>query len=188
MVVQFQGETGAGEGVTNEFYSAVAGELQRAGVNQDVPMWADPQAGRREIDEDEHLMAVGGLFPQPLLPASDANDAVVERFRFLGRIMAQVRFCFVTPTAALLAECLIIARKTHRFSVCCVCQAILDEKNVPLPLAPEFFALLKDRNAYVEPAQIFALIEGRGQTVQVLHELWAKAKFVLLLICREAGA
>ena len=102
--------------------------------------------------------------------------------------MAQVRFCFVTPTAALLAECLIIARKTHRFSVCCVCQAILDEKNVPLPLAPEFFALLKDRNAHVEPAQIFALIEGRGQTVQVLHELWAKAKFVLLLICREAGA
>jgi len=120
LVVQFVGDTGAGEGVTHEFYGAVGAELQKISQNKTVPMWADPMKATRAADSQmTDLIRPLGLFPQPLLPsranrkAVETNQKVIDRFRFLGRLMGQ---------------------------------ALLDEKTVPLPLAVELFELLKEES------------------------------------------
>ena len=152
LVVQFTGETGAGDGVTVDFYASVAAELQRRSTNTDCPMWADRiDHGDTENRESSHLMQSRGLFPQPLLPlggkqdvdekhevlgaALKRNERVVRRFRFLGRLMAK---------------------------------AFLDGKHVPLPLALAFFVLVKNRvgsasssaNTQLLPMTALGLIEG----------------------------
>lgn len=153
LVVQFTGETGAGDGVTVDFYASVAAELQRRSTNEECPMWADRiDHGDTENQESSHLMQSRGLFPQPLLPlggersvekddkilarAVQRNESVTRRFRFLGRLMAK---------------------------------AFLDGKHVPLPLALAFFVLVKNRvgrsacssaNTQLLPMTALGLIEG----------------------------
>ena len=150
VVVQFVGETGAGEGVTNDFYNAVARELQKIRVNTEIPMWCDPSnrhisASFFEEEQDKkELMRPFGLFPRPLFHVEEGkkeeeerkksegvikNEMVLKRFRLLGRLMGQVRRKKERKKE----------RKNNFFFV----QVFLDDKNLPLPLAKEFFDLLK---------------------------------------------
>lgn len=143
LIVQFAGDTATGEGVTHEFYGAVAAELQKVETNRVCPMWADPSSTAKSSDHPDLIRPLG-LFPHPLYPArnnkraSELNQLVIDRFRFLGRLMGQ---------------------------------AFLDEKTVPIPLANEFFELLKEedksqcsplkkRRSVVSVSRIVRLIES----------------------------
>jgi len=95
--VQFEGESGFGSGVTQNFYSAVANQLLKAGVHSALPVWLADTAG---VDADGFITHSGALFPRPLprtAPAAEAA-AICERFRFLGRLMAKAcRDSFIVP-------------------------------------------------------------------------------------------
>ena len=81
-------KSGFGSGVTQNFYSAVANELLKAGVHSALPVWLAETAG---ADADGFIAHSGALFPRPLPPAAPAEQvaAVCARFRFLGRLMAK---------------------------------------------------------------------------------------------------
>jgi len=97
--VQFEGEDGFGKGVTQNFYAAVAIELQSRAENAKVPLFVADESGT------EGYIHVGstkgaGLFPQPLGPGTDpAKKAeVCERYRFVGRLLAKAcRDGFIVP-------------------------------------------------------------------------------------------
>ena len=96
--IQFEGESGFGSGVTQNFYSATANELLKVGVNQALPVWiCDLPAGQHA---DSTIVHHGELFPLPLtarMPAA-RQAQVCERFRFLGRLMAKAcRDSFIVP-------------------------------------------------------------------------------------------
>ena len=62
--IQFEGESGFGSGVTQNFYSATANELLKVGVNQALPVWiCDLPAGQHA---DSTIVHHGELFPLPL--------------------------------------------------------------------------------------------------------------------------
>ena len=100
--IQFEGESGFGSGVTQNFYSATANEMLKTGVNSALPVWicdASTTAGTAG-SADGVIAHSGELFPLPLPPsASPARVAAVcERFRFLGRLMAKAcRDSFIVP-------------------------------------------------------------------------------------------
>ena len=84
------------------FYSAVANELLKVGVNAALPIWMAEGAG---ADPDGFVSHPGTLFPRPLPPAAPAAQvsAVSARFRFLGSLMAKAsRDNFIVP------DCIII--------------------------------------------------------------------------------
>ena len=79
------------------FYSAVANELLKVGVNAALPIWMAEGAG---ADPDGFVSHPGTLFPRPLPPAAPAAQvsAVSARFRFLGSLMAKAsRDNFIVP-------------------------------------------------------------------------------------------
>ena len=90
--VQFIGENGFGDGVTQGFFSGLAKILQTRSVNKQVQMWA--------VDTNENegmLVNKYGLMPKPLPPKSTDDtkmakmrSQVLERFKFLGRLMGKV--------------------------------------------------------------------------------------------------
>eukprot|EP00966_Prymnesium_polylepis_P002086 47636-Prymnesium_polylepis.1 len=95
--IQFEGESGFGSGVTQNFYSAVANELLKVSVNAELPLWMAETAG---IEADGFIAHPGALFPRPLPPGAPAEHvaAVCGRFRFLGRLMAKAcRDSFIVP-------------------------------------------------------------------------------------------
>jgi len=95
--IQFEGESGFGTGVTQNFYSAVANELLKAREHDALPIWLAESAG---ADADGFINHGGALFPRPLPPSMPQEhvDAVLERFRFLGRLMAKAcRDSFIVP-------------------------------------------------------------------------------------------
>lgn len=49
LVVQFLDETGAGEGVTVDFYSSVSERLQLVDENQQIPLWANPAGSDKPV-------------------------------------------------------------------------------------------------------------------------------------------
>ena len=89
--VQFIGENGFGDGVTQGFFSGLAKILQTRSVNKQVQMWA--------VDTNENegmLVNKYGLMPKPLPPKSTDDtkmakmrSQVLERFKFLGRLMGK---------------------------------------------------------------------------------------------------
>jgi len=93
--VQFEGESGFGSGVTQNFYSSVANELLKVGVHCAMPLWLAESGG---ADADGFIVHSGALFPRPLPPGDESTAAVCERFRFLGRLMAKAcRDNFIVP-------------------------------------------------------------------------------------------
>jgi len=95
--VQFEGESGFGSGVTQNFYSSVADELLKAAGHAALPLWiVEGSSGT----DDEYVRHSGALFPLPL-PATAPParvTAVCARFRFLGRLMAAAcRDGFIVP-------------------------------------------------------------------------------------------
>ncbi|KAL1525929.1 hypothetical protein AB1Y20_020755 [Prymnesium parvum] len=95
--IQFEGESGFGSGVTQNFYSAVANELLKVSVNMELPIWMAETAG---IEADGFISHPGSLFPCPLPPGSSQAhvDSVCARFRFLGQLMAKsCRDSFIVP-------------------------------------------------------------------------------------------
>jgi len=95
--IQFEGESGFGSGVTQNFYSAVANEMLKVGVNTALPVWMAETAG---IAADGVISHPGALFPRPLPPGASADHvkAVCFRFRFLGTLMAKAcRDSFIVP-------------------------------------------------------------------------------------------
>mmetsp|Transcript_17719 Transcript_17719/g.35731 ORF Transcript_17719/g.35731 Transcript_17719/m.35731 type:complete len:776 (-) Transcript_17719:348-2675(-) len=104
--VQFEGESGFGTGVTQNFYSSVADELLKASVHAALPLWVtnsragSPAAGDDDEAVSGHISHAGELFPRPLPPGMPAEQiaAVCSRFRFLGRLMASAcRDGFIVP-------------------------------------------------------------------------------------------
>lgn len=69
--IEFYGEVGTGLGPTLEFYSLTA----QAFLDDSMAMWANSR--------------VNGLFPRPYSRDSSAIEAVLERFRLLGRLSAR---------------------------------------------------------------------------------------------------
>lgn len=96
--IQFEGESGFGSGVTQNFYSATANELLKVGVNRSLPVWiCEMPAGQHS---DGVIVHSGALFPLPLPPDAPPGRVaqVRERFRFLGRLMATAcRDSFIVP-------------------------------------------------------------------------------------------
>jgi len=97
--VQFEGESGFGSGVTQNFYSAVANELLKSKHQKKTPLWMAEVAG---ADPDGFISHPGSLFPRPLPPGDETppatRAAVLARFRFLGRLMAKAcRDDFIVP-------------------------------------------------------------------------------------------
>ena len=88
--VQFIGENGFGDGVTQGFFLGWQ-NLQTRSVNKQVQMWA--------VDTNENegmLVNKYGLMPKPLPPKSTDDtkmakmrSQVLERFKFLGRLMGK---------------------------------------------------------------------------------------------------
>ena len=94
--IQFDGESGFGSGVTQNFYSATANEIVKAGTNRALPIWICELGSH----PDGVISHSGALFPLPLPPSAPAERvaAVCERFRFLGRLMAKAcRDSFIVP-------------------------------------------------------------------------------------------
>ena len=95
--VQFDGESGFGSGVTQNFYSAAANELLKVRLNAALPVWMAEGSG---ADPDGFISHPGTLFPRPLPPGAPAEQvaAVCARFRFLGNLMAKAcRDDFIVP-------------------------------------------------------------------------------------------
>lgn len=93
--VQFEGESGFGSGVTQNFYSAVANELLKARHHRALPLWMADAAG---ADPDGFITHPGYLFARPLAASDSTFEAVLSRFRFLGRLMAKAcRDDFIVP-------------------------------------------------------------------------------------------
>ncbi|KAH9249378.1 hypothetical protein BASA81_012909 [Batrachochytrium salamandrivorans] len=140
LIVQFVGENVSGEGVTNEFYGAVGAELSRAEQQLQVPMWASCPP----FLGGEYLNPALGLFPQPLLANPTATGGGLEQNQ---RVVERFRFL-----GRLFA------------------QAFLDEKQIPIPIAVEFFELLKRESPNVK--QVLHCIEGEeGGNVCALYDL-----------------
>ena len=133
--VQFLGENGFGDGVTQGFYSEIAKTLQKRAINKATPMWAV------DTNEDDGTLSNKyGLIPKPFPQFQSAlngrreNDvsasvedlrlAVLKRFKFLGCVMAK---------------------------------ALLDSCIVPLPLTTEFFALVRGDKL---PPNAIKIVEG----------------------------
>ena len=99
--IQFEGESGFGTGVTQNFYSAVANAMLTARGHAELPLWlADSTGGGGGggggVDgpvDDGFINHGGALFPRPLPPCAPRAHvlAVCERFRFLGRLTAKAR-------------------------------------------------------------------------------------------------
>jgi len=250
LVVQFLDETGAGDGVTLDFYSSVAERLQLLEVNRELPMWldrssrmpsrnselnqgdstADGENAQSQVDEantnasssdhtemvggdadeskydeeeDLHIVSKGGLFPQPLLPLGSVHSNVsahggLERnsenlltvHTRLGKSldadsapknvqldeMAEGKEDSVLEKSrpnrpSHREECLRAARQRNnrvvnrfRFLGRLMAKALLDGMTVPIPLSPEFFMLLQQRQRksfdLLLPMSTLALIEG----------------------------
>jgi len=97
--VQFEGEDGFGKGVTQNFYCAVAMELQSRLENSKTPMWVPDETGIEGFI-NVGLSKGAGLFPQPFMPGGVAKqeEAVCERYRFMGRLLAKAcRDGFIVP-------------------------------------------------------------------------------------------
>jgi len=93
--VQFEGEDGFGKGVTQNFYCAVAVELQTRSENQAITMWVPD-----ESSSEGHIVCMHGLFPQPFRKESSAasRQQVCQRYRFLGQLLAKAcRDGFIVP-------------------------------------------------------------------------------------------
>jgi hypothetical protein len=114
--VQFVGEDGFGSGVTQNFYEAVSGTLQKRALNKETPLWiTDGHDVEYSADPDGHyayLTNAEGLFPQPLSQQAPKLASVCDMYRFMGTLMAK---------------------------------ACRDKFTVPLPLHPHFFVVLKVR-------------------------------------------
>ena len=98
--IQFEGESGFGTGVTQNFYSSVAAELLRAKTNAALPVWLADAADAGGADGDGFIAHGGALFPRPLAAdaAPETVAAVCAYFRFLGRLMAKAcREQFIVP-------------------------------------------------------------------------------------------
>ena len=98
--IQFEGESGFGTGVTQNFYSAAANALLTARAHAELPLWlADTTTsaggggggGGSDPANDGFINHGGSLFPLPLPPDAPRAHvlAVCERFRFLGRLTAK---------------------------------------------------------------------------------------------------
>ena len=93
--IQFEGESGFGTGVTQNFYSAVANELLKASTHDALPLWLAESAGAAP---DGFVSHAGALFPRPLPRADGSASAVCARYRMLGRLVAKAcRDSFIVP-------------------------------------------------------------------------------------------
>ena len=99
--VQFEGESGFGSGVTQNFYSSIADELLKAPVHAALPLWVTSAGAVSTASGVVEYVSHGGeLFPLPLPPAATHAQvaAVCGRFHFLGRLMAAAcRDGFIVP-------------------------------------------------------------------------------------------
>merc|ERR1719409_1312461 len=89
--VQFEGESGFGDGATQSFYSEVALALMKRTVNADIAMWMDTTTDTAlggSAAAGQHLHSARGLYPQPYAKDDRALPKVCARFRFLGQLMA----------------------------------------------------------------------------------------------------
>jgi len=211
LVVQFLDETGAGEGVTADFYSSVSERLQQVEVNKVVPMWVDPSRdmklaiGEKLTEENggaanEHIVSSRGLFPQPLLPLGvvRGGDGSPELFKplsiftgagskqnlvesFSSKVeQPEGKEDELEPASLLkatdvpkdeLSDVIAMAEKRNskvvqrfRFLGRIMAKALLDGMNVPIPLSPEFFMLIQQRQRgtvdALLPISTLKLIEG----------------------------
>jgi E3 ubiquitin-protein ligase TRIP12 len=83
--VQFEGESGFGDGATQSFYSEVALALMKRALNKEVPMWVETDRS----DESDFIHSARGFYPQPLEATDKRLHAVCARFRFLGQLMSK---------------------------------------------------------------------------------------------------
>jgi len=109
--IQFEGESGFGTGVTQNFYSCVANELQRAAADTTAvgadgakrpPVWLGAAGGDGGATALAGAGATGGLFPRPVRDAG-APEALRDDFFALGQLMAKAcldRFCVPLPLSA----------------------------------------------------------------------------------------
>ena len=137
--VQFKGENGFGDGVTQGYFSSIAKSLQQRSINKERPMWI-PDCNASEGT----LSNKYGLMPKPLPPADllarlspknfnveklkelkSQRNAVLKRFEFLGILMGK---------------------------------ALLDGCIVPLPLTTSFFSLVQGHKLPAKEA--IRLVEG----------------------------
>ena len=115
--VQFEGESGFGQGVTQSFYVEIANKLIERDANQTVPMWVEDEVPSYVQDASQYNH-VGqtcrrGLYVRPLpsrqksvqpgafagKPETLNTDVrVLQRFKFLGRIFGKsLREGFICP-------------------------------------------------------------------------------------------
>ncbi|KOO27940.1 protein hecd-1 [Chrysochromulina tobinii] len=98
--IQFEGESGFGSGVTQNFYSATANELLKTAVHEQLPIWVCETSSGAHNGSSGVIGHSGELFPLPLPPGTPQARiaAVLERFRFLGRLTAKAcRDSFIVP-------------------------------------------------------------------------------------------
>ena len=98
--IQFEGESGFGSGVTQNFYSATANELLKTAVHEQLPIWVCETSSGAHNGSSGVIGHSGELFPLPLPPSTPQARiaAVLERFRFLGRLTAKAcRDSFIVP-------------------------------------------------------------------------------------------
>lgn len=79
--VQFDGESGFGSAVTKNFFVEICKALQHREQNTVTPMWVN------DSEEGDYLSVRRGLMIRPLPEKTPDLNRVLDRFRFLGRVM-----------------------------------------------------------------------------------------------------
>jgi hypothetical protein len=155
--VQFVGEDGFGSGVTQNFYEAVSGTLQKRTLNKDTPLWiTDGHDAEHAADPEgqyAYLTNAEGLFPQPLSQSSPKLAGVCDMYRFMGTLMAK---------------------------------ACRDKFTVPLPLHPHFFVVLKVAHAVIYTyfhAYFCTYIHTHDRAQGGTHTQACTHIFVILCMC-----
>jgi len=199
LVVQFVNETGAGEGVTIDFYASVASRLQLIEENKNIPMWIchnspaivvaaldGAETASSAYEEELHISCSRGLFPQPLLPmgsvTGDAGSRVDSKMGLRVNTMAEGKDSLeLNSTLIEGTDPLQLARERNRkvlrrfrFLGRLMAKALLDGWNVPIPLSPEFFMLLQQRQQYKSsplPISTLSLIEGDDNSFGIVSRL-----------------
>merc|ERR1711871_73402 len=102
--VQFKEESGFGDGVTQGFYTDVCNCLQSSEENKSIGMWSSGTGGKQGARGPGNRY---GLFPASWPPKNSVTYShkqlqerrrVLQRFRFLGRLMGTaLRDGFICP-------------------------------------------------------------------------------------------